>query len=886
MKVNLRAWSRAAATVALFGVGACNCDNTNEVSTLSGSDFPGSSVDEAFLSSDGVAFSESGLDVDADSVQVFRNVSNNDAIVTFVADNGDGISTLYASYYNGSSFAAPVAIRGAAEDRDGYAPWDVQVLFLETSSFSGADGSATSNGRGRDGDAILTYVGRQIDDPSSADIDAKYRAYAAYFDRSKATADAKDGVVRGFTTTSTPVDFDHVIPDDVALADADPSVEYVGFASDSLRGTHQFGDVGGPGVLSGDPTSFVQILVRKAPTTSAATPIAARWFAIPFDLGQTGNAFVAQSGATSGQLAPGLGTLDATDGVSDVVVVHNEFVLWTASTVGGSNEDTVLTATSLSASGILGAINVGSDPTSTVDSTSLPSLANVYGTDHEVGGLYVITAEAGFADTGVTGKRASDRDLVIAQIDVGGTTRSIVEADALTGTVDTADQDSDFLQVRSGAGGAIASGVTSVVHRDGGLITVQFRQGLTDTTDSNDAGDGNNLTVTDAGLPIGAPSSNQVDRLQVIQTNRPASALSTSLLATPVKVPALEATGAAGATPLPQGPTGSFAFQIGLMNGAAATDGGVNEVADIEQTNPDVVFFRYTQLNDQGATAPVPSEVRLFTSGISVTHGASDADRPTVSQLRGSAGVPSGAVVQLPNTSGNKGEHANWNPGDFAAVVVDNFAAAGDAVTFFVCNSNHVADDPSDPLVTGEYAARRAYVWNGVATELISSDADLNLQTVQPGFRVAVLRDRIHAFWGEYETTPNNNFRLATRSWAKGSALPATPALTAAPSFIDLATPGEINDVEILEGSDRLGVYIYEEYHMYYNETRSDAAHYRMADGLSDPTLVDNDPYDTLQSDRLFRNDGPNELSRSFFFYSKYRDANEEDIRLFVRVHD
>lgn len=870
MKVNLRAWSRAAATVAMFGLGACNCDDT-DVSTLAPSDFPGSSVEEAFLAADGRAFSEAGLNANSGQVQVFRNVSNNDAILVYHARTSPGnVYTIYASYFNGSSFTPPVNIRGADEEGSTQAS-ELQVLFLETSDLSGA-------AKSRDGDAILLYVGTDADDPASPDRGSNDRAYAAYFDRSEATKDAENGVVHGFTTRSTAIDFDHVYNDPATMGvdEADEDVEGVGFVSDSLHGTHGFGDAGDDSVLSGDDTTFVQMLFYKAPSTGG-TAVASRWFAVPFDLAQTGNAFVPQTGST-GVLAPAGGTtLQDADAEGDAIIVNDGWAIFSAYGVDTMGVDTVVTVASFSATG--GAPStflLGSDPTANADYTEQPSVDNVYGPDHGVGGLRAIFRESGFTN-GMMGQKAGDLDLMIAAVDVGGNSRTIVEADAFTAPIDVTSADTDFIPVHSGDAGSVREDIQSRVHRDGGFITVAFTQPTTDITDSNDANPAGNL--------IGAPSTTDIHRIQVIQTNRPAASLSTSILATPVKVPALEPTGATGSTPPQtfQEPTENFEFQVGTMSGRAAVHGGANEVADAWQSNANVIYYRYTQFNDQNDMTPMETtsnEVRLFTSGIEIAGGASDADRPTVTARRGDI---NSAVVQFPNTSGNRGSDDDWGLGDFDAVVVDSLIDSGDVVTFFVSNDNNVANN----AVTGAYSAERLYVFDGTsASALVSSAGASNLQTVLGLIDVRIVDERVHAFWGESTTTATSSPRVATRSWSRGAALTSVPVIGEAPSLIDLPTDLGISNVQVVPSATRVGVYIQEGEHVYYTETRSDAAHYDSADGLPAPTLVDNDNFPMLFTWNVFRNDGVNELQRSFFVYTKYDNLIYGSQRINLRVHD
>lgn len=861
MRQHLRSWSRALGAATLVGaLGAAGCGDTTTVTDLAPSDFPGSSIADAFLSDDGVAFTNTN--VDASAPRVFRNVANDDAIIVFLGrhDDGNYSTGLFASYFDGTRFTPPVSILGADEDATS-ARGSINVLFLETSSYQGTSSAATSAGRGRDGDAILIYTSSDTDDVASAaavDRDANTRVYATYFDRSKATAAAVGSVQHGFERVSTPIDFDHVL----MAAGNDPSVGAAMFASDSLHGTHNSNN--GFGVLSGDPTSFVSIVFRKAPS-AGTTPVADRWFAVPFDLGQTGNAIAAQAGPTTGLLNPGVGIFDDGDLTGASAVVNDGTVLWTASTVDTNSQDTVLTASVISASGVT-AINVGTDPTPNADSAFLPVAANVYGPDHGLDSLYVLFVESGYSDV-TNGSRHPDGDLMIAQIDAGASSRTVVEADAFRGTVDATNPDLDAAVLRSAVStqGAVGA-ISSVITKDSGAIVIQIAQSTTDVGDVND----NSNT-------LGAPAFNQTQYIQVVQTGRPAASLGTSILAAPLKVTAIDSTGdAITANTRTQRPVQAFDFQLGLPNGAAATDGGANDVSDAWQSNPNKVFFTYTQRNDVGAAGNVPNENRLYTAGIEITPDAGTA-APTVTALR----PTTQAVVTLANASAGSGNDVTW--GVFNAQVIDRGIPGGDVLTFFFSNDNHV----SDSTVVGSYAARRLYVWDGSTTSLVSSNGTADRQTVGGTFSLALVASRVHVHFQEYAATSTSEFVVGTRSFAANAAtLAAIPALGDAPAFIDLPQTGAINSVEVHWSTSTVATYVNENGHTYYNETRSDAAHYRTAGGLPDPTLIDNDGWHQSQNiTRVFINDDANELRDSFYFYTK-QDPYYNDDRGFIRVHD
>ncbi|MFO0694918.1 MAG: hypothetical protein U0230_15270 [Polyangiales bacterium] len=867
-------WTRAVSTVTLAGALAaagCGDDGGNGLSVLLPSEFPGTSVDEGFLGDDLRAFSNSRSSTTAGSVQVFRNVSNDDAIVIFQEqDASSGHFQLMASWWNGSTFSPPVEILGDNENPSN-ARQSVKVLFLETSAYRGADSTATSNGKGRDGDAIITYVGQDSDDPASADRDANRRAYATYFDRSVATKAAQGTIAHGFNRLATVVDFDHVL----TSPEGDASVEAVGFVSDSLHGTHAFD--GNGLTLSGDPTSFVNIAFRKSPSVGT-TFVESRWFTVAFDLGQQGNAIVPQAGATDGLLVPAVGTQANDEMLGDsALVVHNGFALWEAE----RGNDRLVTASVFAAGAGVTSINLGSDPTADDDFTGITDASHVYGPDHGVGGLYVLLGERGFS-SGANGSRASDVDLMAAQVDVGGTTRAIAEIDNFKGTIlagapgSAGDMDSDGLPARDGTDGSVNS-VESRVLKNGGAISVLFSQSITDATDANDS----NATIRE-------PHRNLVVYAQVIQTNRPSSALASSVLAAPVKAPALESTGSVVNPPPSTGTTqanvANVEFQTGLVNGLAATWGGPNTTASLWQTNPNRVWFRYTQFNDRAGMGTVPNQNRLFVTGLDIVPGADASTAPTATLVHASVNE---ALVPFPNTAAGIGSHdtspnpGGWNLGDFDATLVDSGAPAGEVWTFFNSNDNNVGD----ATVMGAYRAVRLYVWDGTATTQVSSTATSDSQQSTSGIQPYVVGKRLHVFWQEAVGAPSTVSQLATRSFTLGGAIASVPALGTAPSFIDLPSYGRIQGYRVAWSGSTVGVFIQEDGHVYYNQTTSDAAHYRKAGGLSDPTLVDNDTSDDLITWDLFWADGDKPLRDSFLFWSKVAPAVTSQ-RLQVRVHD
>lgn len=856
-------------------LGAAGCSDTTTPSLLAPSAFPGSPITSAFLGDDKLAFSDSGAVSPVGDVRVFRNVANEDAILVYESSNnaGAGTTRLFASYYNGRSLTAPVEILGAGE-RPTQNRSSIKVLFLNTGSFSGVDGTATSNGRARNGDALIVYVGNDSDDVSSAqadDRDSNDRVYATYFDKSAAGAAASGTIIHGFETLARPIDFDHVLTgggnDHDAIA--------AGFASDSLHGTHGFGSSHGGVTLSGDATTFAQILVLKDPSVGGAS-VGRRWFAIPFDLGQAGNAFVAQSAAMSGQLDPAMGILEDGDTMGNNVIVADGLVASQADNVDAAGEDRVVTATIFSQAAGTISIHLGSDPTADRDRTELPRVGDLYGPDHGVGAYYAFFTESEFTD-GNDGSRAADRDLMLAQIDVGSASRFVREIDAYTAPISTTDGDMDGVVVRDGDGGGVGGGgmfgplYSTRVHRDGSFISVYMAQPSTEMTDLDDA-DANAIEA----------ERNLVPYLQVVQTGRSAADLATSTLASALQAPALLSSGDVN-NGIQQRNALDFAFQVGVPDASAAVLGGPNQPADAWQRNANRIFFRYTQHNDQNGAGNVQNEERLFTTGLEITAGTNAATAPSAVLLRND--IPS-ALVQFPNTAAGSGSDDNWNNvgAPFSAQVVDRGTAAGEFLTIFLSNDNNVPDSSQN----GAYEAERLYVWDGSATQLLSSAGQADWQTVARAPTIVMAGDRMHLVWTERSSTPSSELSVVARSIASDTTVvTATPALTEAPTKLDLVSNGGVGAVSVSTSGSTVGVYMEEGGHVYYTQTTTDAAHYRVASGLPNPTLVDNDSAGDIQGWTLWNADGTSPMRRSFFVYQKsIVTGGSTDERLYVRIHD
>jgi hypothetical protein len=227
--------------------------------------FPGSPVSVANLAVDGRAFSAPGEDLG--EVRHFPS-GHGPAIVLFTTTEG-GREHLYASYQSGGSLTPPVELVGQNHDPTASANLgQAFVAFLRP-------------GNDRDGDAIIGFVRRDLDDDGDVDpnIGPNARLYASYFDLSGAGTPVSsiDGDIRfGFNTMPAPID----LTDDIFFGS---DVVCAGFLSDGIQGAGEFLATGSsdPCVYEqGDSTTYLAFLWVQA--NSAVVP--QRLFRRRFDL--------------------------------------------------------------------------------------------------------------------------------------------------------------------------------------------------------------------------------------------------------------------------------------------------------------------------------------------------------------------------------------------------------------------------------------------------------------------------------------------------------------------------------------------------------------------------------------------------------------------------
>lgn len=910
----------AALTAGLLAVG-CSEDGDTIIlpSLLMTDDFPGSQVDENNLADDRRAFSESGQTVQ--STEMYWNTETGEAILLFVTTtNVTGEFILYAAYFNGSSWAAPVPIRG----RDGNtnedpssAPVGYKVLWINT------QGSSDANARARHGDAIIIWTRRDQavgGGVTSSDEDPNVRLWGTYFDKSEASAPPTGTIVRGFNTEGQVLDDDNQV---TGSSLNDPGVQSFGFASSSLSKTHEF-TANVDAVDSGEPTTEVHIIYEKA-QSSGSTSVGTRYKVITFNLNQQGNAFPTGGGNV---LNPAQGSFDASDNVTSDFVVHNNMVLWRVQGIGTSPDD-IVTASVIDANGTVTAIGVGSTPVaSSTDSTELPLAANVYGPDHGLTSYYIIGLESGFQGNGSNGGRPGDTGLFLRKLDVGangtvtGDGAEPAQIDEFAGNQIALDTgEGDFLDERPAAGAApVQPDVQTRMNRTGTAIFVLYRQNNTDVVDTAPSANGTNDVAQQNILVKGC----------VIQTRRDSTPRSLANSFSTTVIPAQEKASGDMATGQVQMDvvSGGNVFQQGLIDGQAVSQGGLGaELGCAFQSNPDRVNFAYRQRDNQtGAPTPASEDELLLVDGMVFTPDTTGSNPPTVTLTSG--GATKAVVARADQVdAGGSGldfpDHANAGMitdvtlvdlGDNSTTTSGTFtASAGRVMVFYGLNGN--ASDDLD--ASGAFVERRLFVaeqqtnnTSFTSKELSSNPSGTNVldyhQYANGSLRVALVsvnRDvtnspshrptTVHAFWLE-DALRGGNPRLATRSF-DATATTATPAVSfddrftpplsvTTPVFIDSLDNGDIvGPIQVCRSGSTVGVFFVENEHGQYQQTSGTANGY-YTDGVQPtPQLIDNESAEDVQNLWVMSPPECDNLSRTNVFFLK-PEGPSGDLRMQVRV--
>ncbi|MCI0341189.1 MAG: hypothetical protein L0216_08550 [Planctomycetales bacterium] len=195
----------ALSAAAVLG-GGCTEDTkqfiTNNTSgTVLPGNFPGAPVPTHNKAGDGMGFSEAG-EFASGNLRYFPSGVGNRGIVLYTTSDGSN-TTLWAHYFDGSSFTPPVSFRGSNINRippgsDPFYLSEAAVVFVNTPLGF------------RDGDAIVVFRWMDLDDfNASTSAGPNVRLHASYFDLSQsgAAVSSSDPDVRyGFDTTPMVLD--------------------------------------------------------------------------------------------------------------------------------------------------------------------------------------------------------------------------------------------------------------------------------------------------------------------------------------------------------------------------------------------------------------------------------------------------------------------------------------------------------------------------------------------------------------------------------------------------------------------------------------------------------------------------------------------------------
>lgn len=890
-----------AAAVLTAGALAIGCSDDGDTNVIGGSfrpgNFPGGSVDQNNLANDKRAFSNAGQGL-SDLAQVFWNVSNGSAIAAFVTESNSIIgppvpgqqgALLYVAYFNGTTWSAPVELRGLNADHSfGNAGVNgLKVLWLNTAGATDPEAAA------RNGDAIVLFT-RDDQDPTvtvggTTEEDANRRLYGSYFNVSEANALATPTTQGGFQTVPTPIDFDNQ-----RTSANDPNVTGFGFASDSLHCSHQMGPGTDP-IDSGDPTTYVHILYRKDPRTGTASPTNNRLWSVQFDLTQADDVLPTADSGDVIALPAGIDGASAED-VSPNMVVHNGHVFYHVENVDDTNStDQVLVASVFTTDADSDEFVVSSTPRldDSPDVSVTPNASNVYGADHGLASTYFIFTETGFQDNGTTGNRASNRDVMLGELQVSATgvttvgAGSPLEIDAFNGLIDLTDvtgSDNDGDPIRDGVNGEVNLGVQSRINRTGSYIAVMWTQDQDDVTDLNPAS-----------AAVGTLLTNDVPFVTVIQTRLDAADARDLVDSVPVAGP--EQLGGLVSTFEDNNSTGdvqadatNLVFQEGLVQGEAqsAGDGECDRGCSFQGNNLRMSAL-FEQLENQ--TGTTPDDNVLYLNSFTTILGTAAADAPEIDL----SGVST--VDELDADYTLSFDAFAIDAGDATLTTTGTpvpAPQAGRVLVFFRSNGNNpeAGGATGGDGVTGNFAEPRLYVAEQLANgsvgdrELVSSDPLTGrddaflLDAIQGTVLVPVNEDTVGSpnhvgttsfvFWTENQDLPGGGLRLMTRSHSQAASTQANPAVTLVDRFtpplpdsaatgnlqpvaIDNQTSGDLlvipsllgpsvdNGVFIGRDGNTVGVYFAEDQHIYFSDSSGTANDFDMENGVGAPQLVDND---------------------------------------------
>lgn len=915
----------AALTVGMLAVG-CSEDGDTIIqggSGLTTDNFPGSQVAENNVADDGRAFSNQGQDILFNGFpesDVYWNVVTGEAIGIATARNvQDNNIILYASYFNGRNWTAPVQIRGRDVANGDYENPNSDVNGFKVCWINTA-ASSVPEVRARDGDAVILFTRNDLSPQPglTTDEDANRRLWMTYFDRSAASAAAANGVQGGFTVDAVTVDDDNVITG----AANDPSVSDFGFVTDSLAGSHEFG-AGRDSVDSGQPTTAMNIVYRKDP--ASGTGVGQRYLAKAI-LGDAATNDLDSLLDTQETLAPATNALATGENVNGGFTVHNNLMFWNHTTTLNAQAETPATVTQFDEDGVVDEVALGEAiiDNGENDTVGVPDAEDVYGDDHGLASVYVFFTQTGFQTdaTPATGEAASDTDLFVGQIDLDATLAvDRVKIDNFSDTIDTGT-----------AGTAAARTGRSIndfgtrINRTAEYITVLFTQENTDAT-------------TDTSNPLVNINTNLQLFATVVQTRKPATTgttpardiadsvyddnAGTTTIFEGLRVPAQVASGQVTTLTGIEDDVDDIEFQTELAQGQAVSQS--EELLDPAcgvQSNAYRMNFIYTQLADGiGNSSTATDEERLLVNGINVDLGDAATDAPVITLVDSTEEViatrdTGGVIYRQPfnaiaTDAGDETRDTAGAPdGDSGRVLV-----------FYLLNGNNPADDS----FAGAFVETRLFVWDQGSSELMSTDgvrefaqvtnllAVVTTPITRTGTHMA--GDRIDVIWTENRDNGPGQ-RLMTRSYDKNAINDGattndalenrfTPNLVggtdpADPVQIDNPTDGSlrqttfgVDDFVVARSGSTVGVYFTEDEHLYYTDTSTGATGWDSSAGIPAPQLVDNDSPNgqRILAAQIFTPPQCDNLPKSMAFFlrddpSQQNSQSNNANRFYVRIHN
>jgi hypothetical protein len=853
-------------------------------------------------SDDAWGFSPNNYDVnlmsDDDNVVVYWNGTSGKALAVMHAEDENDREHLYISYYNGSNFESLQRVVGEDEDPDGE---------LRGSKFMWI-GSGAGNWAGY---GILLFT-REDQEPTqlagtTINENSNRRLYGAIVDSS--------GTLLGDAAI---LDFDNIDADG-----DDEDVQTFGFVSDSLNCTHEFsGWI--DGVASGDNTSAVHIVFEKDPTTASGTAVVGtRFYSLTVDLDASDP--VTNGLPTGGDLLNvEFGSLDSDNGESVALnsyfLVHNNWMLWDAYVDEGEDDETV-TVTFFDEAGEASNLALSeSTETTNFDGVYLPDAESVFGGDHGLQAGYVFYTEEGFSDNGANGDRTSDEDLYVALLTDddgnGDLERETQEIDLYTGTVSLEAGDADGFDPVPGTEGGI-DGYSAVMTREGNIFVI-MAQPSTEIDDPDDT----DVAIT----PATDKEENTILAMCCIKTIQDAANEDRDLVdsvSTTERIDMNTATLGTGSGGQDQGDVSSVGWQNGMVQGQSGTNFLYVDILD----DSDVSDYEYVNCDRDCAPPSLATDnvgdtfdtVHFyFTQWALFTAGDNDNDELHVAggQLEDndtfSPFSPSAPTLNLTGTIEVDAMDDDWDGynEDHISLVDAGEADDRDVIVFYTSQSNARTSDDS---TTGSYEATRLYAQyldgdSAGAETLVSADGD-DVSGREQSFEVwydapvftysnssnnrvdAVWIERIGENWDSGQRVATRSLTLRNLDDTNGPTFADTawtPSIEdasgdpQAPTYIDNPEDWDLDDDEwtVLHDGDRVGLFLEENDHIYYNESSNGGGGWAAA-----PELVDNFNADDPQDWHLLPGPDSKPLGSVIVIWEKEEPTGDDgDDRIYIRV--